>query len=201
MKKLSPRIIYPVTAGALILAGAAFWLLTRFEVAVEVDPFPAAPEAIAPTDNRAASRAARDPSLEADKLPMDAPPTPALPPPLELSTATPGVGVAATANLRVSNQTDHPVRVALLVQRAATGESAEGTIAYQEPVHWDFAPQEGSATGLKLALPSSGDLLVRNGDVVVAFAQDGSRRYWGPLVVGATSSPRWQEPEWVLILR
>ncbi len=199
MKKLPPRLIYPVTAGALILAGAAFWLLTRFEVAVEVAPFPATPEAIAPND-----RTARDPSVEADKLPLDAPPTPALPPPLELSTTTPGSGVAAAANLRVSNQTDHPVRVALLVQRTATGESAEGAesaIAYQEPVHWDFAPQEGSATGLKLALPSSGDLLVRNGDVVVAFAQDGSRRYWGPLVVGATSSPRWQESEWVLILR
>jgi hypothetical protein len=37
----------------------------------------------------------------------------------------------------------------------------------------------------------------------VAFAQDGSRRYWGPYVVGETSSPEWnpQTQEWQLVLQ
>lgn len=108
-----------------------------------------------------------------------------------------------TANprgLRVSNQTEQPVRVALLSRQAAV--PAAKKTAYKEPVHWDFAPGEGSSQGLILSLPE-GDLKLKKGDVLVAFAQDGSRRYWGPYVVGETSLPMWeqQKSEWQLVLQ
>jgi hypothetical protein len=69
------------------------------------------------------------------------------------------------------------------------------------PAHWDFAPQEGSEKGLLLSLPD-GKLQLSKGDVIVAFAQDGSRRYWGPYIVGETPLPMWdsQQKEWWLIL-
>lgn len=107
--------------------------------------------------------------------------------------------------LRVSNQTEHPLRVALLSRQAnseppvETSTPSEGT--YKEPVHWDFAPQEGSMKGLILSLPDT-TLQLHEGDILVAFAQDGSRRYWGPYVIGKTSLPTWNEEtqEWQLLL-
>ena len=119
-------------------------------------------------------------------------------------------------SLRVSNQTVHPIRVALLPQQhdvamgdeskndelLAADESFTEAEAYGEPVHWDFVPGEGAVRGLVLALPNRG-LEVRQGDVITAFAQDGSRRYWGPYVVGNTSFPKWDADakEWVLIFQ
>lgn len=100
--------------------------------------------------------------------------------------------------LRISNQTDQSVRVALLAQRStATG----GQPAFATPVHWDFAPGEGSRQGLILSLPK-GNLKLRKGDILVAFAQDGSRRYWGPYVVGETPMPTWNQrtSEWQMVL-
>lgn len=116
-------------------------------------------------------------------------------------------------DLRVSNQTLHPVRVALLFQAGdwATGDdlddsanslaAASASLIYGEPVHWDFAPGEGAAKGLVLALPDR-ELQVRQGDVLAVFAQDGSQRYWGPYVVGSTAFPTWngEASEWQLIL-
>ncbi|BAY60166.1 hypothetical protein NIES22_02240 [Calothrix brevissima NIES-22] len=101
--------------------------------------------------------------------------------------------------LRLSNQTNQPVRIALLA-RKSQGNSAPKN-QQEIPAHWDFAPQEGSEKGLLLSLPT-GNLKLEKGDVVVAFAQDGSRRYWGPYVVGETSLPKWdsQKQEWLLIL-
>lgn len=100
-----------------------------------------------------------------------------------------------TGALRISNQTDQPVRVALL-----TKPSTNST--YAEPAHWDFAPGEGSRQGLILSLPN-GNLKLKQGDILVGFAQDGSRRYWGPYVVGETASPIWNSKasEWQLILQ
>jgi hypothetical protein len=94
--------------------------------------------------------------------------------------------------LRVSNQSSHPVRVVL---RRYTGDSD----VPQEPIHWDFAPQEGRVRGMILSLPKE-DLRLRPGDILVVFAQDGSRLYWGPYVVGETENPLWnqQEREWML---
>ncbi|WP_028954108.1 hypothetical protein [Synechocystis sp. PCC 7509] len=82
--------------------------------------------------------------------------------------------------LILSNQTDLPVRVALL----ARGKKAV------EPAHWDFAPLEGSKEGLVLSLPE-GNFKLEKGDVLVAFAQDGSGQYWGPYVVGESDAPIW----------
>ncbi len=94
--------------------------------------------------------------------------------------------------LILSNQTDLPVRVALL----ARGKKAV------EPAHWDFAPQEGSKEGLILSLPE-GNFKLEKGDILVAFAQDGSGQYWGPFVVGESDAPIWDAKlsRWQLTLQ
>ncbi|WP_448561277.1 hypothetical protein [Trichothermofontia sp.] len=165
-------------------------------------------------------------AIEATLLPTPQRPEPASQPTLlpPLPAALPAPSVAAKTNppvagfsppvldtvapapnwgrLRVSNRTDYPVRVALLSQHPhAEAGDAETVPTYDEPVHWDFAPQEGSTNGLILSLPEQA-LRLQPGDVLVAFAQDGSRRYWGPYVVGKTTAPMWQQPEgeWQLIL-
>lgn len=104
----------------------------------------------------------------------------------------------SSGSLRMSNRTEQPVRLALLA-RHSSGKNAENH--YDVPAHWDFAPEEGSDKGLILSLPE-GNLKLEKGDILVAFAQDGSRTYWGPYVVGETSSPTWnpQHKEWDLVL-
>jgi len=101
----------------------------------------------------------------------------------------------ATGSLRVSNRSEHPVRVALLSKRQAEKP-------YGKPAHWDFAPGEGGGKGLMLSLPE-GKLQIKRGDILVVFAQDGSRRYWGPYVAGETASPAWNSTvgEWQLTLQ
>jgi hypothetical protein len=107
--------------------------------------------------------------------------------------------------LRIRNPTDYPVRVALLAKRSAGGGSStpdnKANQAYNIPAHWDFAPQEGSDRGLIVSLPNQ-KLKIKPGDILVAFAQDGSRRYWGPFVVGETPLPIWnlKSAEWELVL-
>jgi hypothetical protein len=104
--------------------------------------------------------------------------------------------------LRVGNLSEHPVRVALLLKKSGQSKDVAGSQAsYEPPAHWDFAPGEGQAKGLVLSLPSR-SLQLKPGDILVAFAQDGSRRYWGPYVVGETSSPSWSPDasEWQLAL-
>lgn len=125
-----------------------------------------------------------------------------LPPPTSAPTAPPlaiasdPVAEGAIGSLRVSNQTKHPIRVVLLA--GATGKSTP----YGQPAHWDFAPEEGRAKGLALSLPEK-PLQLQPGDILVAFAQDGSQRYWGPYVVGKTTAPGWKAKgeEWQLVLR
>lgn len=127
--------------------------------------------------------------------------------------------------LRVGNQTEHPLRIAFLAQGKAspivavapetpaiasnsstaappTASSSQASSPQREPFHWDFAPAEGGRDGLLLALPE-GDLALQSGDVIVAFAQDGSQRYWGPYVVGQTSLPHWNSDrdEWQLLVQ
>ena len=104
-------------------------------------------------------------------------------------------------SLRVSNQSVYPIRVALLFQQRKDGSQNTQPEPYQQPVHWDFAPGEGGAKGLLVSLPDA-NLQLKAGDVLIAFAQDGSRRYWGPYVVGKTNSPTWDKAtqEWELIL-
>jgi hypothetical protein len=61
---------------------------------------------------------------------------------------------------------------------------------------------EGGSQGLILSLPQ-GNLKLSKGDILVAFAQDGSRLYWGPYVVGQTPFPTWdsQAAQWQLVLQ
>lgn len=106
--------------------------------------------------------------------------------------------------LRMSNQTDKPVRLALLSRKSAYKDNInkDDPRSSNIPAHWDFAPQEGSEKGLILSLPQ-GKLKIDKGDVLVAFAEDGTRRYWGPYIVGETPFPQWnnQKKEWLLILQ
>ncbi|MBR8833562.1 MAG: hypothetical protein DSM106950_05850 [Stigonema ocellatum SAG 48.90 = DSM 106950] len=104
-------------------------------------------------------------------------------------------------SLRMSNQTQKPVRLALLARRSVVKGSDSQKSNYDVPAHWDFSPKEGSEKGLILSLPN-GNLKLEKGDILVAFAQDSSRRYWGPYVVGETSLPTWnaQNREWQLLL-
>ena len=108
-----------------------------------------------------------------------------------LTVSSDPVSQGKEAAFRVSNQTNHPVRVAWR-SRSPTSE----------PVHWDFAPREGSVNGLMLSLPEA-ELRLQPGDILIAFAQDGSRRYWGPYIVGETDSPAWnsQGEEWQLVVQ
>ncbi len=104
-------------------------------------------------------------------------------------------------SLRMSNKTSQPLRLALLARQSSLKNGAGDQTKSTIPAHWDFAPEEGSQKGLLLSLPQ-GNLKLEKGDILVAFAQDGSRRYWGPYVVGETSIPQWnsQTQEWQLVL-
>jgi len=99
--------------------------------------------------------------------------------------------------LRLSNQTPNAVRVVLMAQ-----DTNKGSPIYLQPVHWDFTPGEGGQQGLILSLPAK-NLRLKAGDILVAFALDGSQQYWGPYVVGKTAAPakRGQSGEWYLVLR
>jgi hypothetical protein len=87
---------------------------------------------------------------------------------------------AKQGNLRIRNRSDYPVRIALL-SRQPKETSAKSTAqnGFAVPAHWDFAPQEGSQSGLLVSLPNR-SIRLKKGDVVVAFAQDGSQRL-GPV--------------------
>lgn len=111
-----------------------------------------------------------------------------------------------SGKLRVSNRSEHPIRLALRVK----SEKAQGDkyndkvpspLKYEPPAHWDFYAGEGRDRGFVVALPRR-SVYLKKGDVVVAFAQDGSQRYWGPFVVGETDNPVWNDrtSEWQLIL-
>ena len=104
--------------------------------------------------------------------------------------------------LRVSNKTTQPLRLILLARQLSQKSANINKIKPTPPAHWDFAPEEGSERGLVLSLPQA-NLRLEKGDILAAFAQDGSRRYWGPYVVGETSSPQWQPQgqEWQLVLQ
>jgi hypothetical protein len=97
---------------------------------------------------------------------------------------------------RVSNLSQHPIRLALLSRKSDKTQTVD-----KRPAHWDFAPREGSHNGLRLSLPDT-DLQLKPGDILVGFAQDGSRRYWGPYIVGDTEIPFWngKTSEWQLII-
>ncbi len=139
-----------------------------------------------------------EPSTSKDSMPpvIEVEPSPTAPP-----TTTPSVAIVqpSLANgLRIRNTSPYPIRVVLLSQQPASNNSPAN--AYRAPVHWDFAPKEGSSAGLLLSLPE-GNLTLSKGDVLVAFALDGSRHYWGPYVVGKTRGlSRSAASEWQLVI-
>mgnify|MGYP001042939993 FL=1 len=102
---------------------------------------------------------------------------------------------ARTGSFRVGNRTPHPVRVVILMRSG-------GRLLNPETAHWDFAPGEGGSEGLVLSLGEK-PLQIGPGDIVVAFALDGTRRYWGPNVVGESLAPFWNEESgsWSMILQ
>ncbi len=118
-----------------------------------------------------------------------------------------------SGKLRVSNRSEHPIRLALRLkveklQNSKSGDKHSHKYGeklvrppYEAPAHWDFFAGEGSDRGLLVGLPNR-SLNLTKGDIVVAFAQDGSQRYWGPFVVGEVSGPTWNETtqEWKLVL-
>jgi hypothetical protein len=119
------------------------------------------------------------------------------------STASPLAAPAVPAvknGLRVSNQSPNALRVVLLSHQPS--KASPSAKRDRRPAHWDFAPSEGSQNGLLLSLPAE-KLTLKPGDVLMAFATDGSRRYWGPYVVGETNVPTQSRPslEWQLVLR
>ena len=182
--------IYPAIVGILGLCLLAS-LLSHFEVQIFTESAPSGGRSadLAVGRSVGGKAAASSPTIVPSPavVPSIASPTAAIAP-----SAAPGDHVGS---LRVSNPTIYPVRVALLPLEGAPKKAVQ-------PVHWDFAPDEGSAKGLKLSLPD-GNLQLRSGDVLVAFAQDGSRRYWGPFVLGKTALPLWNgaAEEWQLRLQ
>ncbi|WNZ25386.1 hypothetical protein HJG54_22720 [Leptolyngbya sp. NK1-12] len=189
--------IYPAVIAILGLSLVAL-LMSRLEIQVASDVPPAD---LVPLRERSPSPVppAPQPSPTASPSPTPKAETP-IPSPSP-SVIAPAPAAPSEGGLRVSNRTTFPVRIALLHQATAADVPPE-QVTYEQPVHWDFAPEEGEAKGLILSLPE-GSLRLKAGDVLVAFAQDGSRRYWGPYVVGRTPAPNWSaaEKEWSLILQ
>ncbi|MFS8810491.1 hypothetical protein NW814_08165 [Synechococcus sp. R65.1] len=100
-----------------------------------------------------------------------------------------------TGSFRVGNRTPHPIRLVILLRSSSR-------LTNPETAHWDFAPGEGGSQGLLLSLGEE-PLQIGPGDVVVAFTLDGTRRYWGPNVVGESLAPFWDEASgsWSMILQ
>jgi hypothetical protein len=203
--KLYPAVIaiLGLSLVALLMSRVEIQVLTDAEIDDQIsalDEVPAAPPA---ATERSPAPPAVEPTPWSSPSPIPSPATQDLPIP-----PAPEFLTHSEGGLRISNQSRYPVRVALLPQQppqlaAPSPDASTGSpTSYHQPVHWDFAPEEGSTKGLILSLPDA-KLRLTPGDVLVAFAQDGSRRYWGPYVVGKTPSPAWsaEQKEWLLILQ
>ncbi len=166
----------------------AWLLLKQYQIDITVTP-------AAPTNSV--------PIIKTDSS-QDAPPTPPKSANPEPTTKPDPAALAARqGSFRIRNRSDRPVRVALLSRqpKESSAKSSTATSGFALPAHWDFAPQEGSEQGLIVSLPDR-QIQLKRGDVVVAFAQDGSQRYWGPYVVGETDRPVWNRDtgNWELTL-
>jgi hypothetical protein len=173
----SKTSILPLILAALV-GGSVVFLLSQLQFRVWID-----------SSN---SRDATPPVIEIDPTPKPSGMAIASP------SSKPRPPKAVPNGLRVSNQSPTAIRVVLLSQKNTLAQQKP----YRSPAHWDFAPNEGGQGGLLLSLPE-GNLKLASGDVLVAFALDGSRQYWGPYVVGKTSMPTKvsKSSEWQLQLR
>ncbi|HIK16239.1 MAG TPA: hypothetical protein IGS53_13280 [Leptolyngbyaceae cyanobacterium M33_DOE_097] len=180
-------------ASVAIMAGASLVLLSRWMVQ---EPLPATNVAQISQTGKATSSAEFE--VETPELEADAPATVAAPAQPVVKKPSAQAIAAKRGLFRISNPTDYPVRVALLMRKPGKQKTAD---KFELPAHWDFAPQEGSLKGLIVSLPNKA-VEVKPGDVITVFSQDGSRRYWGPYVVGETPIPEWnpQVGEWKLTL-
>lgn len=196
MKKIKLQVYAAVIIATVFLL--VIWqVLGRWQFSISIEPAELEPLPVEPLP---------------ESLPVSTPTATSLPNPTPKSTITESVtgknspkasskpSAPEAGTLRVSNQSEHPVRLALL-HRQSTAKSTKQS-NYGEPAHWDFDPGEGESRGLILGLPD-GNVKLERGDILVAFAQDGSRRYWGPYVVGETPQPilNRQTSEWQLILQ
>lgn len=190
MKNLRSTL-YPIFVLASLLGLVGLGLgLFRFSISIEpLSPEISLPEIDPPVSPEVETGQKRSPTLPTVSPTLPTPATSAS------KNSEPSTVKAGQGALRVSNPTERPVRVALLSRRRESK-------TYGEPAHWDFAPMEGGSQGLVLSLPQ-GNLKLTKGDILVAFAQDGSRQYWGPYVVGETPFPVWnqQKGEWQLVLQ
>ncbi|MGF1513524.1 MAG: hypothetical protein ACFB5Z_07495 [Elainellaceae cyanobacterium] len=229
-------LLWGMLYGAAAVTLLGMLLVRPLRISVEPSPAPSPP---APASTREEASSGRVPSNSSagaelsgpgaeaiepeagqDLTEQDSPDAAAPAAPLDdlgIDTTNPPTPDSA-GTLRVSNQTIHAVRIALLPQEtaiaappappnsaAANSDPARNlarNLEFSEAVHWDFAPGEGSLDGLLLSLPD-GQQTIQAGDILVAFAQDGSQRYWGPYVVGVTSLPVRQagSSEWRLTLQ
>jgi hypothetical protein len=196
--KSLPSVI--ITFGAAVLSAIAglFALLKMAQPpsvpspAKSLDPFVTAPDRTQPIEDK---------QLAIAPSPVTNPSTTKLPGVAQGNTGGSEKAIALRQGvLRISNPTEHPVRVAILLKKLGSLESSSQS-NYEAPAHWDFDPGEGSTKGLLLSLPNR-RIKLKKGDILVAFAQDGSRRYWGPYVIGETPEPGWfaKETEWQLTL-
>ncbi|NJK63915.1 MAG: hypothetical protein HC921_15625 [Synechococcaceae cyanobacterium SM2_3_1] len=94
--------------------------------------------------------------------------------------------------LRIGNRTPHPLRLVALLR---TGEQ----VIIPKVAHWDFAPGEGSRSGLLLSLGED-PLHLQAGDIVLGHSLDGTGQYWGPYLLGDSRLPTWSSAQdlWVL---
>jgi hypothetical protein len=200
LKNIPAAIVTFATAVLAALAGLLFIRsVDRVSPPLSQLPTLETTEVVQPVDTRPKQTA-----ISSSEAPQKATPSTLLPATLAQSNpAKPKSDEKLNTNhqgiLRVSNPTEHPVRIALLFKKPAPPTVTSTT--YEPPAHWDFEPGEGSNKGLILSLPNR-RIQLKKGDVLVAFAQDGSRRYWGPYVIGETSEPNWtaKTTEWQLTL-
>lgn len=175
--------------GSATAVGLLALVLSHYQIDVLISPAPEAiPEDVASSDLPPAVSFA----------PVATTPTPGSP---LWNPQPPSPAPAIAGLLRVSNQTQHPIRVVLLKQNLGPDPANPSTYE-AAPAHWDFAPAEGSLQGLVVSLPE-GKVSVGPGDILMVYAQDGSSRYWGPQVVSQTKQPLWnpEQQEWQMILR
>ncbi len=186
-------------AGVVLLTVAGSWGMAQWLL----QPAPMAPVNSLPESNLSAPNPVNQPTAVSTSL-AEMKPAVAIAQKTLTAAKTDVKAIAAVQGLlRVGNPTDHPVRVAVLLKKPGAKNSTENAqTGYEAPAHWDFDPGEGSEKGLLLSLPNR-PIKLKKGDILVAFAQDGSRRYWGPYVVGETSSPAWtaKGAEWQLTLQ
>lgn len=182
--RLHPALFIASVSSVVLVGGWLF--LRRFQIDVEIS---------SPSENTVPviqTAPTNPPQLAPKANPVE-----------EIAKPDPVLVAVRQGSLRVRNRSSHSLRVALLSRQPKDSNAKAGATqtGFALPAHWDFAPSEGSDRGLLVSLPNR-EVRLKRGDVVVAFAQDGSQRYWGPFVVGETDRPQWNEQtgEWELIL-